>query len=408
MAVEQIVMPQLGESVTEGTIIKWLVTPGEKVNKYQPLAEVLTDKVTAEVPSSYSGIVKELLVEEGQTVPVGTVICSITTIEIGKKEVNQLQADEPKVMLRENVDMKTRFSPVVLRLAREHGIDLSKIKGTGRGGRITRKDILKYIKAEEERKESEMTMSLTEVEPPQSVQAFSTEDRMREIPVTPVRRAIAHNMVRSKQEIPHAWMMVEVDVTELVKYREQIKDAFLKKEGFPLTYFAFFVKACAQALKEYPILNSEWQGEKIIQKKDINISIAVASENELFVPVIKNADEKSIKGIAREIYELANKARSGQLRPEDVQGGTFTVNNTGSFGSVQSMGIINYPQAAILQVEAIVKRPVVINNGIFIRDIVNLCLSIDHRVLDGLISGRFLQRLKEILENMREETITIY
>lgn len=408
MAVEQIVMPQLGESVTEGTIIKWLVTPGEKVNKYQPLAEVLTDKVTAEVPSSFSGIVKELLVEEGQTVPVGTVICSITTIEIGKKEVNQLQADEPKVMLRENVDMKTRFSPVVLRLAREHGIDLSKIKGTGRGGRITRKDILKYIKAEEERKESEMTMSLTEVEPPQSVQAFSTEDRMREIPVTPVRRAIAHNMVRSKQEIPHAWMMVEVDVTELVKYREQIKDAFLKKEGFPLTYFAFFVKACAQALKEYPILNSEWQGEKIIQKKDINISIAVASENELFVPVIKNADEKSIKGIAREIYELANKARSGQLRPEDVQGGTFTVNNTGSFGSVQSMGIINYPQAAILQVEAIVKRPVVINNGIFIRDIVNLCLSIDHRVLDGLISGRFLQRLKEILENMREETITIY
>ncbi len=408
MAVEQIVMPQLGESVTEGTIIKWLVTPGEKVNKYQPLAEVLTDKVTAEVPSSYSGIVKELLVEEGQTVPVGTVICSITTIEIGKKEVNQLQADEPKVMLRENVDMKTRFSPVVLRLAREHGIDLSKIKGTGRGGRITRKDILKYIKAEEERKESEMTMSLTEVEPPQSVQAFSTEDRMREIPVTPVRRTIAHNMVRSKQEIPHAWMMVEVDVTELVKYREQIKDAFLKKEGFPLTYFAFFVKACAQALKEYPILNSEWQGEKIIQKKDINISIAVASENELFVPVIKNADEKSIKGIAREIYELANKARSGQLRPEDVQGGTFTVNNTGSFGSVQSMGIINYPQAAILQVEAIVKRPVVINNGIFIRDIVNLCLSIDHRVLDGLISGRFLQRLKEILENMREETITIY
>lgn len=408
MAVEQIVMPQLGESVTEGTITKWLVTPGEKVNKYQPLAEVLTDKVTAEVPSSYSGIVKELLVEEGQTVPVGTVICSITTIEIGKKEVNQLQADEPKVMLRENVDMKTRFSPVVLRLAREHGIDLSKIKGTGRGGRITRKDILKYIKAQEERKESEMTMSLTEVEPPQSVQAFSTEDRMREIPVTPVRRAIAHNMVRSKQEIPHAWMMVEVDVTELVKYREQIKDAFLKKEGFPLTYFAFFVKACAQALKEYPILNSEWQGEKIIQKKDINISIAVASENELFVPVIKNADEKSIKGIAREIYELANKARSGQLRPEDVQGGTFTVNNTGSFGSVQSMGIINYPQAAILQVEAIVKRPVVINNGIFIRDIVNLCLSIDHRVLDGLISGRFLQRLKEILENMREETITIY
>ena len=247
MAVEQIVMPQLGESVTEGTIIKWLVTPGEKVNKYQPLAEVLTDKVTAEVPSSYSGIVKELLVEEGQTVPVGTVICSITTIEIGKKEVNQLQADEPKVMLRENVDMKTRFSPVVLRLAREHGIDLSKIKGTGRGGRITRKDILKYIKAEEERKESEMTMTLTEVEPPQSVQAFSTEDRMREILVTPVRRAIAHNMVRSKQEIPHAWMMVEVDVTELVKYREQIKDAFPKPEGLPLTYFALFVNACAQA-----------------------------------------------------------------------------------------------------------------------------------------------------------------
>ncbi len=194
-------------------------------------------------------------------------------------------------------------------------------------------------------------------------------------------------MLRSKHEAPHAWMMIEVDVTNLVAYRDSLKNEFKQKEGFNLTYFAFFVKAVSQALKEFPMMNSMWAGDKIIQKKDINISIAVATEDSLFVPVINHADEKTIKGIGRDIQELATKVRTGKLKSAEMQGGTFTVNNTGSFGSVQSMGIINHPQAAILQVESIVKRPVIMDGGmIAARDMVNLCLSLDHRVLDGLVA----------------------
>src|SRR5690606_13544969 len=217
----------------------------------------------------------------------------------------------------------------------------------------------------------------------------------------------AENMIRSKREIPHAWMTVEVDVTDMVKYRNNIKDIFKQREGYSLTYFAFFVHAVARALKEFPEVNSTWAEDKIIQRHDVNISIAVAKENELFVPVIKNANEKSVTGIAKDIYQLANKARNNQLQPKDMENGTFTVNNTGTFGSVSSMGIINHPQAAILQVESIVKRPVIINDMFAARDIVNLSLSLDHRILDGLICGRFLKRVKELLENINEETTTI-
>ena len=229
-----------------------------------------------------------------------------------------------------------------------------------------------------------------------------------EIPVNGVRKAIAEQMVKSKYEIPHAYMMVEVDVTNLVQYRDGMKEEFKKKEGFNLTYFAFFVKAVAQALKEYPGINAIWAGDKIIHKKDINLNIAVATDHELFTPVIRNADEKSIKGIAREISEYGVKVRSGKLQVDDLKGGTFTVNNTGTIGSVQSMGIINQPQAAILQCESIIKRPVVINNMIAIRDMVNLCLSLDHRVLDGFICGKFMRRVKEILENTSKENTPIY
>lgn len=240
--------------------------------------------------------------------------------------------------------------------------------------------------------------------PAQPIQAGDIE-----IPVTKVRRAIANNMVRSVHEVPHAWMMMEVDVTDLVAYRDSLKHEFKHKEGFNLTYFAFFVKAVAQALKEFPIMNSTWADDKIIQKHDINISIAVATDDALFVPVIKHADEKSIKGIAKEIHELAVKVRAGKLTMDDIKGGTFTVNNTGAFGSVQSMGIINYPQAAILQVESIVKKPVVLPGGMFAaRDIVNLCLSLDHRVLDGLVCGKFLNRVKEILENTNKSSTSVY
>jgi len=412
-------MPQLGESVTEGTINSWLVKEGDHVNKYDPIADVMTDKVTAEVPSSFTGIIKEIIAKEGETIAVGEPMCYIE-VE-GQKEKKQETAEkkeDTKETVENDTSMKTRYSPAVLRLSQEHNIDLSLVEGSGRGGRITRKDLEKIIEdgaiptAESvQTPETEKDLALVETSSsprplPGGFQETAAGDI--EIPVKGVRKVIADNMVRSKTEIPHAWMTVEVDVTDLVNYRNKIKDEFKAREGYNLTYFAFFVKAVAQALKEFPQINSLWAGDKIIQKKDINLSIAVASGNELFVPVIKYADEKSIKGIARSVNELANKARSGALTTEDMQGGSFTVNNTGSFGSVQSMGVINYPQAAILQIESIVKRPVIINDMFAARDMVNLCLSLDHRILDGLICGQFLARVKEILENMNENNLSVY
>lgn len=436
MALEQIKMPQLGESVTEGTIEKWLVSPGDHVNKYDPLAEVNTDKVTAEIPSSFTGVIKELIAAEGDTLAVGEVVCTIETDGGGTEEAPAEKTSEhpkeestsaPQQEQSKAAPAKAerpagagRFSPAVLKMAGEHGIDLSLVEGSGKEGRITRKDLQKIIDSGELPQAKEAPVAAPVEEAPKSTPAAQTTPAAAkqdiptlpgdvEIPVTGIRKAIAANMLRSKHEAPHAWTMIEVDVTNLVQYRDSIKTEFKQKEGFNVTYFAFFVKAVAQALKEFPMMNSMWAGDKIIQKKDINISIAVATEDALYVPVIKHADEKTIKGIAREINELAGKVRAGKLKSDDMQGGTFTVNNTGSFGSVQSMGIINYPQAAILQVESIVKRPVIMDGGmIAARDMVNLCLSLDHRVLDGLVCGRFLARVKEILENMTKENTSVY
>ncbi len=427
MPIEQMKMPQLGESVTEGTISSWLVKPGDRVNKYDPIAEVMTDKVNAEVPSSFTGVIKDLIAEEGQTLPVGEVMCSIQLEgdSGGSKEVTNDEKDHSAIKSEPSVQAdksnKGRYSPAVLKLSQEHGINLENVVGSGAGGRITRKDILKVVEEGAGVQEQVVT---DKAEPEVNTQSYESdlavkqkssgsdakiESGDQEIPVTGIRKAIAQKMQRSKQEIPHAWTMVEADVTNLVQYRDSLKKEFRQKEGYNLTYFAFFVKAVAQALKEYPEMNSMWAGDKIVMKKDINISIAVAKDEALFVPVIKYADEKTIKGIARDINELAGKARTGKLKPEDMQGGTFTVNNTGSFGSIQSMGIINHPQAAILQVESIVKKPVVMDgNMIAIRDRVNLCLSLDHRILDGLVCGRFLARVKEILENITSENTPLY
>ena len=412
-------MPQLGESVTEGTISKWLVSVGDHVNKYDPLAEVMTDKVNAEVPSSFSGTIKELIAGEDDTLPVGEVICLIEvegTVPQKEQKTPDKTVEESASKTADSQSNKSRYSPAVMRLSQEHNINLDTVTGTGAGGRITRKDILAVIEKGGAAGVKETPASTVQPEAPVAAAAPKTQQPApvvsaagdQEIPVTGVRKAIAANMLRSKHEIPHAWTMVEVDVTNLVSYRDALKTEFKQKEGFNLTYFAFFVKAVAQALKEFPQMNSMWAGDRIVQKKDINVSIAVATDDALFVPVIKQADEKTIKGIAREITELAQKVRTGSLKSEDMQGGTFTVNNTGSFGSVQSMGIINYPQAAILQVESIVKRPVIIDNMIAVRDMVNLCLSLDHRVLDGLVCGRFLARVKEILESTSKENTSVY
>lgn len=446
MTIQNIVMPQLGESVTEGKIDSWLVKVGDKVKKYDPIAEVTTDKVNAEIPSSFSGIVKELIAEEGETLPVGAVVC---TIEIEGTEPQQapvvsrsnvsaaivnagLQPQQPSAPVAKldtnNQSSKRaggRYSPAVLQLAAQHDVELANVQGTGFDNRITRKDVEAYIAAGKPvQQTNDFPPQQATVQPEKIVETESsiTQEKAAirsegvptatgdlEIPITSVRKVIAKNMLRSTHEIPHAWMMMEVDVTELVEYRDSIKIEFKRKEGFNLTYFSFFLKAVAQALKEYPMMNSVWAEDKIIQKKDINLSIAVATDDALFVPVIKNVDEKSIKGIAKEIYELSTIVRTGKLKLNHMQGGTFTVNNTGSFGSIQSMGIINYPQAAILQVESIVKRPVIVQgNMIAPRHMVNLCLSLDHRILDGLICGEFLNRVKELLENVDKQKMSVY
>lgn len=427
MSIEKMAMPQLGESVTEGTISQWLVAEGDQVNKYDPIAEVTTDKVNAEVPSSFSGTIRELIAAEGDTLAVGEAICTIEVEGAGESErpLENKGAGEAAVQSESAAEadgrpMKKRYSPAVLRLSQENGIDLGQLSGTGMGGRITRKDVLKAINerekapAQEQRDKNEAAPAGNRFSDAAAAGAKSSEpDALTDtgdtiVPLTGVRRAIAANMLRSKHDIPHAWTMVEVDVTNLVNYRNQIKQAFKQKEGYSLTYLPFFIKAIVASLKEFPRINATWAGDKIIEKKAVNISLAVATGEALYVPVIKAADEKSIKGLAQSIRDLALKTRENRLSPDDMHGGTFTVNNTGSFGSIQSQPIINYPQAAILSIESIVKRPVVINNMIAIRDMVNLCMSIDHRVLDGLVTGRFLARVKERLENISPENTPVY
>ncbi|UXR85738.1 dihydrolipoamide acetyltransferase family protein [Staphylococcus felis] len=416
----EIKMPKLGESVHEGTIDQWLVKEGDYVEEYQPLCEVITDKVTAEVPSSYAGQIKKITAQSGETVQVGETICELVndqteTINNEDETSDKIEKNKPTevVSKTDSLDNKSytsiatdthktknngRFSPVVFKLASEHQIDLSQVEGTGFEGRVTKKDILKIIHSSTTT--SDQTLQHDKV---------STNDvSQKSLPINGLRRQIAQKMKQSVHEIPHAWMAVEVDATEMSKTRNHFKHSFKQQENYNLTYFAFFVKAVAESLKNHPLLNSSWTNNEIVIHSDINISIAVAVEQKLFVPVIRNADEKSIKGIAKEIHNLAEKARRNVLTQNDMQGGTFTVNNTGSFGSVSSMGIINYPQAAILQVESIVKRPVVIDDMIAIRNMVNLCLSIDHRILDGLAAGQFLQEVKQRIENYKLEHTSIY
>ena len=400
---EKVLMPQLGESVTEGTISKWLVKVGDIVKKYDPLCEVNTDKVNAEVPSSFTGTVTEIVVGEGETVEVGALICYIADADRGSSTTAVTVHQEEA-----NASAKPRYSPAVLKLAQENNVDLTLLSGTGAGGRITRKDVIASIEnGPKEASIAEQPQDVSQVPTPKppsqptpiQLQETPISKGDYEIPVTSVRKTIAKRMLQSKHEIPHAWTMVEVDVTNLVKYRNQMKDEFKHKEGISLTYLPFFIQAVAEVIKEFPIMNSVWAGDKIIMKKEIHISIAVATEDALYVPVIRDADQKNILGIAKSIDQLVRKTKEGRLTIADTSGGTFTCNNTGSFGSIASAPIINQPQVAILNMEAIVKRPVVIDNMIAIRDMVNLCLSLDHRVLDGLVSGKFLQSVKRKMES---------
>lgn len=442
-----VIMPQLAESLVSATIGKWLKKPGDPVEQYEPLCELITDKVNAELPSTIDGVMGELLAEEGQVINVGEVICRIAvpvTTSAAPNVTNTVAANSSNTIAGQNAtstandSMRARYSPAVQTLAAEHNIDLTLVMGTGMGGRITRKDVLAFIESGGATSPASISASqpapvVSQPPVPQFVQAEKkkTEEPLRHsglhlsespriptieveggrgssseylIDVTPIRNTIATRMRQSVSEIPHAWTMIEVDVTNLVALRNKHKDEFKRKEGINLTYLAFMMKAVVSAIKDYPIMNSVWAVDKIIVKRDINISLAVGTEDSVITPVIKKADQKNVAGLAREIDELAQKTREGKLSLEDLQGGTFTVNNTGSFGSILSYPIINYPQAAILTFESIVKRPVVINDMIGVRSMANICLSLDHRILDGVICGRFLQRVKDNIEGYTPDT----
>lgn len=413
----EITMPKLGESVTEGTIENWLVKVGDHVSEYDPVCEVNTAKVTAEVPSVHDGVITEILVQEGETVDVGAPIYKIevdgdaSADETADSNNDEAQTEAPvkneqPAMPKQQGDR--RLSPVVMRLIGEHNINIDELDGSGFNGRITKKDVEKYLADGPVKKAEPVQQTAVKPEPVQAPKAKSSNESGESIKVSGIRKEIAKRMVQSKTEIPHAWLMMEVDATNLVNLRNKHKPAFKEKEGYNLTFFSFFVKAVSEVLKDYPILNSSWDGDTITVHDDINLSIAVANEDKLFVPVIKNADERSLTGIAKSISTLANKARTNKLTGDDMAGGTFTVNNTGAFGSVQSMGIINQPQVAILQVESIVKKPVFIGDMLAARHMVNLCLSIDHRVLDGLVAGEFLKAVKEKIENLDPDAVSVY
>lgn len=426
----EIKMPQLAESLVSATIDRWLKQPGDSVDVYEPLCELITDKVNAELPSTVRGTLVKILVGAGETVDVGTAICLMETEQSEAADSagqSEGQASELRPMADVNAPMRQRYSPAVQKLAAEHGVDLNRVSGTGEGGRITRKDVLAAAGESSagnaadrafasnpayEPMDPKVPVRSTGLHLSESPRIPSVEVEGQELPgrgeyfidVTPIRNTIATRMRQSVSEIPHGWMMIEVDVTNLVLLRNKLKEEFQKREGINLTYMPFLIKAAVNAIKDYPIMNSVWAVDKIIVKRDINISLSVGTEDSVVTPVIRNADQKNIAGIAHEIDDLARRTRDKKLKLDDVQGGTFTVNNTGSFGSILTQPIINYPQAAILTFESIVKRPVVINDMIGVRSMVNLCMSLDHRILDGVICGRFLQRVKENLESYNLDT----
>ncbi|ELU8993364.1 2-oxo acid dehydrogenase subunit E2 [Enterococcus faecalis] len=429
MATKEIKMPHLGESVTEAAIVQWLVKPGDSVKRYDPLMEVVSDKVTTEVPSDFDGVVKEFLISLDTDVPIGTAVMTLETEETTEetevatlapvKEASAEQAQEHETA--ETTSTATshqknngRYSPAVLKIAQEKKIDLTQITGTGRDGRITRKDVTNFTPTQArtpEKTVSPGTSPSISEEPVASqnesaATASPTETTTDKIvSADPVRKAIAKKMVQSVNEIPHAWLMVEADVTNLVQLRNSLKDEFKQQEGLSLSFFPFFAKAVIQALKKNPKINTSWDDGSIIYHKDVNLSIAVTTDEHLYVPVIQQADNYSIAGLAKEINRLAQEVRQGTLASKEMQGGTFTLNNTGTLGSVQSMGIINHPQAAILQVESINKRLVPTADGGFkVADMVNLCLSIDHRILDGQQAGKFLRDVKDNLAKYNADT----
>jgi 2-oxoisovalerate dehydrogenase E2 component (dihydrolipoyl transacylase) len=419
MTMTRVVMPQLGESVHEGTISKWLVKPGDKVVEFEPMLEVDTDKVSAEVPAPVTGVLKEILAKEGQTVQAGA---EIAVVELSDGKVTatpEAPAPAPKTAAPPPAAVATaptpeparpapapapapapeldggehRYSPAVQMLASELKVDLSKVPGTGLGGRVTKKDVQEFAA----RAKSAPSTAAAPVQPAHPAEGDQV------VQLTRVRRLIAENMTRSKTTIPHAWQTQEADMSGVVANRNANKAAFQKQEGFSLTYLPYVMAATLSALREHPEVNSTFNETELIVHRDINLGVSVGLEDTLVVPVIRRADGLSIAGLARAVNDLATRARNKQLKADDLAGGTFTVNNSGTFGTLFSYSVINPGQAGILTMEAIVERPMAVNGMIGIKPMMYLCFSFDHRVLDGLQAARFLTSCRKWLEAVTVE-----
>lgn len=416
----EVIMPKMGESLQEGTILKWHKKPGDRVQKDEILLEISTDKVDTEIPSPASGILTEILYKENETVAVGTVIAYIETEAVTEttpkfvdvkpvEKVEEIKVVEKEIespVLEEIPARAKRFySPVVREIAKREGIsieELEKIPGTGHGGRLTKNDLLNYIETRKKKVEVK-PIEFEEIKIEEAKPVSYPEGKVEIIEMSHVLKAMAEHMVRSVRTSPHVSAISECDMTEIMAFIEKNSDEFQKREGFKLTLTPFIADAVVRALKDFPMINSSVDGDKIIIKKFINLGIAVATDYGLIVPVVKNADEKNFIGLARAINDIVTRARAKKLTPDDVQGGTFSITNYGVFGNIIGTPIINQPQVAILGVGAVKKRPVVITRNdedfIAIRSISFLTLTFDHRIIDGALGGRFLERVVYYLEN---------
>jgi 2-oxoglutarate dehydrogenase E2 component (dihydrolipoamide succinyltransferase) len=408
----EMVMPKMGESITEGTIVKWLKKEGDAVVKDEIILEISTDKVDSEIPIAVSGTIEKLLAGEGDTVAVDNVIAVIETeakaekkkkpAKVSDKQTKTEQpvttAPKPAAETPQKITGEAFFSPVVLAIARAEGIDrseLAALSGTGLNGRITKKDIITYLETKKQPK-SAVPVSNGSLIPSGS----GTEI----IPMDHIRKKIAQHMVHTVHTSPHVGLYSEVDMYTIYQLREKYKDTFKQKEGFNLTYMPFLAEAATKALKQYPLVNASLDGDNIIVKHFVNLGIAVAADQGLIVPVIKNADSLNLIGLARAINDLALRARSKKLKPDEVSGGTFSISNFGVYGTSIGFPLINQPQVAILGVGALQKRPVVIQDAIAIRPVIYLSLVFDHRLVDGALGAQFLKAIGDYLEGYDANT----
>jgi pyruvate dehydrogenase E2 component (dihydrolipoamide acetyltransferase) len=427
-----IVMPQMGESIFEGTITKWLKKPGDKVQRDEPLFEISTDKVDAEIPAPASGILQDIKVVEGNTVQVNTVVGTIAGDGEGAASPAPVAASQPAPSTpaktpappplaipaqpksetgsaSEEEDDHARSSPLVRKIAREHDVSLSQVTGTGMGGRITKQDIMAFL--EKSQTASAPAAAPSSVSSPAPSPRPSTPPAAIPgdlVPMTQMRKIIAQRMIESRRTSAHVHAMFEVDITRIVQLRNKTKSAFEQRHGARLTFMPFFVRAVIIALQQFPIVNASIEGENIRYHRHVNVGIAVALDWGLIVPVLKNADELNFLGLQRGISDLGERARSKKLKPEEVEGSTFTVTNPGQFGAVFGLPIINQPNSAILGVGGITKTPLVVtdndgNDSIAVRSVVHLTLGYDHRLIDGAVADQFMALVKKTLENWSEE-----